>query len=282
MALEDNNKLMASPMRLKADTHVHFHDCFDEAQFLEAAADALCDAPANPGALNAALCLTESYGSNWFERLYSLDSDESLGDSPWVLRHTDEDNSVTVQGTSSRRLLIVAGRQIVCQEGLEVLGLGYRHMTPDGQPIRTQMQQVFDAGAIPVLPWGFGKWLGRRGRVVAALIDNPPCPFVLGDNGGRLAMFAEPELFVTGRERGLAILPGTDPFPFKWDSQRVGSYGIEWDCELNANQPFQSLRSLVFDRTSAGRTFGPLENLPAFFRNQIAIQLRRFARSSSP
>jgi hypothetical protein len=273
-----NKKLMSTPIRLRADTHVHFHDCFEEGAFLNAAADALCGDKAANGQVDAVLCLTESYGANWFARLYDIERNGPVGDTNWKLQPTDEENSVVVEDSSSRALAIIAGRQIVCQEGLEVLAIGGNDMPEDGQPIRSVLQQVSVAGVVPVLPWGFGKWLGQRGQIVADLIKNPPCHFLLGDNGGRLAMFGEPKLFSAGRESGFAILPGTDSLPFSWNSKRVGSYGIEWDGSLNPDTPFASLRSILLDGQLQGRTFGPLEHLPAFFRNQVAIRLRRFTR----
>jgi len=269
---------MSTTNRLRADTHVHFHDCFEEGPFLDAAAAALCGERADSGLVNAALCLTESYGANWFRRLSGIERDTPVGDSDWKLRHTNEENSVLVEDDAGRALAIIAGRQIVCQEGLEVLAIGYKDIPEDGQSIRSVLQQVSDVGAVPVLPWGFGKWLGQRGQVVADLIGNPPCHFLLGDNGGRLAMFGEPRLFAAGRDSGFAILPGTDPFPFSWDSRKVGSYGIEWDGGLSPDAPCASLKSIILDGQSKGQTFGPLEHLPGFFRNQVAIQLRRFTR----
>ena len=268
---------MSTPSRLRADTHVHFHECFEEGPFLNAAADALCSDSATSGKIDAVLCLTESYGANWFSRLCDIENNAFVGESGWKLRPTDEENSVLVEDSSSRALAIIAGRQIVCSGGLEVLVLGYKDMPEDGQPVRSVLQLASDAGAVPVLPWGFGKWLGQRGQVVADLISNPPCHFLLGDNGGRLAMFGEPKLFSTGRDSGFSILPGTDQFPFSWDCKRVGSYGIEWDGGLNPDSPFASFKSIVLNGQSQGRTFGSLEHLPAFFRNQVAIQLQRFA-----
>jgi hypothetical protein len=84
-------------------------------------------------------------------------------------------------------------------------------------------------------------------------------------------------LFGEARERGIDILPGTDPFPFRWDSQRVGSFGIEWDGGLDPGTPYQNFRSLVLSTDSAGIPFGRLETIPAFFRNQIAIQLKKIS-----
>lgn len=265
---------MSTSNRVRADTHVHFHACFAEGPFLDAAATALADEKLG-SQTHAVLCLTESHGANWFSRLLEAEEGVAIGDSDWRISETSERNSIIASDSRGHDLVIVAGRQIVCQEGLEVLALGYRPEIDDGQEIRAVMQHVEGVGAIPVLPWGFGKWLGVRGDLVRELIEKPPCKFVLGDNGGRLAAVAEPKLFGKARDSHVAILPGTDPFPFRWDGRRVGSYGMEWVGPFDLRTPFASLKALILDESAPGQRFGRLESVPSFVRNQIAIQLRR-------
>ena len=71
--------------------------------------------------VSAVLCLTESHDANWFGRLAQLGSDEPVGASNWRVRKTYEANSVIVIDEYDRRLAVIAGRQIVCEERLEVL-----------------------------------------------------------------------------------------------------------------------------------------------------------------
>jgi hypothetical protein len=265
----------SSETRLRADTHVHFHRCFEEGPFLDAAAESLLGNATPANLITAALCLTESYGDDWFGRLARLDDGELIEGTHWRRLRTDEDNSVVVANEQGRRLAIIAGRQIVCREKLEVLALGYAEHPEDGRPIRDVLCEVEQAGALPVLPWGFGKWTGERGEIVRQLLDDPPCEFTVGDNGGRLAMLGEPDLFDVARNAGFSILPGTDPFPFRWDCKRVGSFGMEWPGGLEPDAPFRSLKSLISKPEISGERFGRLESLPAFIRNQVAIQLRR-------
>ena len=59
-------------------------------------------------------------------------------------------------------LLIVCGSQVVAEPGLEVLVLGTARRIEDGLGIERTLQSAQAAGALPVLPWGFGKWTGRR------------------------------------------------------------------------------------------------------------------------
>lgn len=261
--------------RLRADTHVHFHACFEEASFLGAAADNLGVESGESDQVSGVICLTETETANWFERLK-----ERMGEVPssriagWSLQKTGEPQSVIAADDRGRKLAIIAGRQIVCEERLEVLALGFAGRFADGQPIRDVLRSVDGDGAIAVVPWGFGKWTGRRRAIVEDLLDSPPCRFFLGDNGGRPAGLPAPALFAEAASRGMAVLPGTDPFPFSWDARRVGTYGLEWDGGLDPDRPFLSLKSLLLDPAANADNFGGLQGMPGFIRNQAAIHLK--------
>ena len=258
--------------RLRVDSHVHFHECFEEGPFLDAAASSLLGDSAD---VDGVLCMNESMKDDWFGRLKQLPQDAQVGETAWRIQETAEHNSVVLRDDRERALTVIAGRQIVCREGLEVGGIGVADIPDDGQPIREMLEYTAGKGAVTVLPWGFGKWTGNRGTLVASILDDPPCRIALGDNGGRLAGFSEPALFEVARKKGLPILPGTDPFPFRWDTTRVGSFGIEWRGTLDEARPFESLKKIIWDSGQSGEAFGRLERLPSFIRNQVAIQMRR-------
>jgi hypothetical protein len=79
---------------------------------------------------------------------------------------------------------------------------------------RTAVRAVQDSGALTVLPWGFGKWWGERGRRVERLVNELGANAVfLGDNGSRPQALGRPRLIETGERQGFRVLPGTDPFP---------------------------------------------------------------------
>lgn len=271
------NQTQQSP-RLRVDTHVHVHPCFEEIPFLEAAAANLDISPGSDGRISGLLCLTETAEADWFGETVKRIGETRAAPDQWRFEPTDEPNAILAVDTQGRQIAIVAGRQIVTAEGLEVLALGLAGRFDDGRPTREVLVEASATGAVPVLPWGFGKWTARRGRLVRELIADPPCAFYLGDNGGRLSLMAEPPEFATGREQGMAILPGTDPFPFRWDIGRVGSFGLEFDRSLDARRPFASLRALLDDEDARPRAYGRLERLPGFLRNQFAIQVRKWSR----
>ena len=260
--------------RLRADTHVHFHSAFDEGRFLEAAAKNLCEECTNAESVHGAICLTETVEASWFGRLSGVLRGREAQIPGWLLEETAEPNSVVATDDFGRSLAIIAGRQIVCRERLEVLALGCEIPFEDGQPIRDVLRSVHNHGALAVVPWGFGKWTGRRGDLVRELLHNPPCRFFLGDNGGRPARLREPAMFAEAAALGISVLPGTDPFPFAWDGERVGSYGLEWEGAVDRENPFQGIKLMVSESIEDSIIFGHLQGIPGFLRSQLAIHLK--------
>jgi hypothetical protein len=156
------------------DTHVHIHGCFPLAGFFDAAhANFARTARAHDGEdrFIGILMLTETARADCFKRLSARADGEGSGLGEWRLRHTEETGSVTAE-RHGQRLYIIAGRQIVTAERLEVLALGFEGFVPDGEPIRGVIHRVRSAGAVPVIPWGFGKWWGGRGKVVSGLLKD--------------------------------------------------------------------------------------------------------------
>lgn len=268
--------------RLKADTHVHFHAQFAQDSFLDAALANLDIGHSESGLVHGMLCLTETSKANWFEQLSVFAESERQPGAGWCIKKTDEPNSLLAVDASDRVLAIIAGRQIVTAEGLEVLALGLDSSYPDGSPLVTVMRDVAQTGAIPVVPWGFGKWLGRRGALIRQIIAEPPCQYLLGDNGGRPWFFREPRLLVEGRRRGIATVCGTDPFPFAWDRHRVGSFGTQWSGGVTRARPFHDFKAFVGAPGGDASRYGPLEGAGNFIRNQVAIQARKWLGKFSP
>lgn len=156
----------------------------------------------------------------------------------------------------SRRLLVVAGRQIVSREGLEILGLFLAAPVElEGRPANEIIAAIRAHDALPVLPWGVGKWLGPRGRLVDRLLDGEGELF-LGDNAGRPGFWPVPRF-----RRGIRVLPGSDPLPIDGAEAAIGSFGCLLNCELPPDRPAAALRRALRDP---------------------AIELVRFGRLASP
>lgn len=256
------------------DAHVHVHANSDAGRMLDAAHRNFGQ---HAGSLRAVtwqgvLMLAEMRAARWFE---SIQGGSRVG--KWMLEPLpDEDLSVRAVA-DDKQLLIVAGRQVVTSEGIEVLTLGTRNIVADGLPIGETVSAAREARALIVLPWGAGKWLGGRGRIVESALDgNLGMTLFPGDNGGRPVFWPTPGVFASARNSNHPVISGTDPLPLPGEEARVGSFGFWIDESLPATTPARAL----YDRLSSGgikglTAFGSLQGPIAFVRNQVALRLRK-------
>ncbi|MFQ5610354.1 MAG: hypothetical protein ACE5F8_08825, partial [Woeseiaceae bacterium] len=199
----------------------------------------------------------------------------------WSFAQTDEAESVLALHAGKPALLMIAGRQIVTADGLEVLALGTDREFADGEETRAALEAVRDSGALAVLPWGFGKWWFRRGRLVREILaDSGNGAFFLGDNGGRPRLSVTPRVLREGRRRGFRVLPGSDPLPFARQVSTVGSRGFAFDCRLDPARPARSIRQALGDRACGLESFGHGDGIAAFIRDQLAMQWVKRQRTS--
>lgn len=263
------------------DAHVHIHRCFNFPDFLDAAAKNFLNAASKLKVADRyvpILCLTEASCANKFAELRMLTEKHSatsisLG-SQWCIRANDEAESLSVEHPRLGNIHIVAGKQIVVMENLEVLALGCTTDWPDGLPASEVIKGIIEGSAIAVLPWGFGKWLGRRGQIIRTLLYNhADCSLFLGDNSGRPVFFPEPREFKLGRDLGIKVLPGTDPLPFASESARVGSFGFFIQAPLSGQTPWSDLRRQLVQPTLTINSYGQFESPFRFVKNQLAMQL---------
>jgi hypothetical protein len=265
----------AIPGPLLVDAHAHLHREFDLQKFLAAAADNAAQA-ADQGVAGhrpiGVLLFAESEGEGAFARLRSAD-DSMLG--VWTIHPTPERESLLIRASGRLRLIVVAGRQIVTSEGVEVLGLLTAQPIADGATMAETVAALRRQGAVVVLPWGFGKWTLRRGALVASFLRTHPREIFLGDNSGRLGLARAPRLFDEARRLGVPILPGSDPLPFRDQLTRIGSFGFVCDTTLSEEQPAEGLRSWLHGLGVQPIAYGELETLGRFCWNQGRMQWRK-------
>jgi hypothetical protein len=198
----------------------------------------------------------------------------------WYFKKTAERDSVVAQRKDGYEIIVVAGSQIVTQEKIEVLVLACGKIYPDGLALNDLLTMIENDGHIAVLPWGFGKWWGRRGQIVDAAIQfyGSRRGFFLGDNAGRTSWLPYPRQFKIARERNIAILPGSDPFPFKNSYVKIGTFGFCVDGQLSHQQPAQDLQDILYQsEPHAISCFGQLTSVLRFSINQVLIQLKNKA-----
>lgn len=261
------------------DTHVHFYDCFDTGQFLDSAWSNFQRAASRHGAgdrFSGILLLTETCHDHWFSAIADASAGKQSPETDWTFLETGEDESLLARNPDGRELVIIAGRQLVTSENLEVLALATSGERPDGAPITDTIDWVRQAGGVPVVPWGFGKWWGKRGRFLSRLLDNSTTDrFFLGDNSGRPWFLGKPHHFVSAEHEKRRILPGSDPLPFHSETGRAGSAGIIFREELNRETPAHTIRSSIDNPDTGIDNYMQCELLLPFVRNQVAMQLRK-------
>jgi hypothetical protein len=177
----------------------------------------------------------------------------------------------------------VAGRQVATRDGIEVLAFNIRQEIRDGLSVDETLEAVWHAGSVAVIPWGFGKWWGRRGRVVLDTLNrHHGRPLLLGDNAGRPERSGEPALFRRAREWGIGVVPGTDPLPFASEVGRAGRYGFLVRRGIDPVEPGRSIVEALRSPSGQLETYGTRERLWDFSRLQLAMQWRmRVARVRS-
>jgi hypothetical protein len=237
------------------DAHVHLHRPAHALDDLALAAANF--AVADENAALAVVLLAERAGYDAFSQL-AVQLPEAGPDAVWY-----EDGPL--------RLLIVAGRQIVTREGLEILGLATRNPIPDGLSAHGVLARLRSSDALAVLPWGVGKWLGKRGRIVDELIAEAPLgQLFLGDNGGRPTWWSVPQF--SGR---LPVLAGSDPLPLAGSTAAIGSFGSRVTGSLDESRPVASLKQILRNPSTKISTYGRLTPSLRFFSDQARLRFSR-------
>lgn len=260
------------------DGHVHFHECFALPVLLDAAAKNFEAAARSLRIDNRACCvllLCEDEGYECFLGLVEkVETQSKIGG--WSFSTSSESTVVVARHDNGSRLFIISGRQIQTREGLELLALCTNFAHADALAVDISIAKVLETGGVAILPWGFGKWLGERGKHVMRLINGPARHgLLLGDNSGRVAGLRDPSQFEMAKRVGMNVLAGTDPLPFPSQQLRVGKYGSYLRGRFDEGKASASIRSLLQDGRAAPTTYGNRERPAAFLANQLRIQIKK-------
>jgi hypothetical protein len=271
------------------DAHVHIYDCFDLDIFFDSALENFQAAGEHRGVRNQPcsymLLLTEGTSQDWFNRVTTKLKTGGNFNNPakkWTFSLTDESSSLTASRDSSSGeiIYVVAGRQIVSAERIEVLALFCDTIISNGLSLIETVDAIQQLGGSPVLPWGAGKWFGKRGEILRDFIaGHDEKGLFLGDNGGRPRFWPTPVLFDFAGKKGFSLLPGTDPLPIPREARRVGSFGFCLDSRpLDLAAPSTFLRELLISGQETIYPFGKLQDIRSFFINQMRLRFRSLLR----
>ncbi|MCG8528637.1 MAG: hypothetical protein MI748_19825 [Opitutales bacterium] len=267
-------------LMIAVDGHVHIHPKFKLPEFFNAAVNNLksnCSVLNDPEPNQLVLFLTESKGTNVFKELKESASQKKEPDAAaFEIIPTQESNSLVVNLPEGQKLILIAGRQIVCAENLEVLALGCEEEIPDGDSIKSVIKKVIDKNAIVSIPWGFGKWMGGRRKIIKGLLESSDKTLLtFGDNGNRFPISGTPSQLKIAQNKGFKLLSGSDPLPLSSESQKVGKFGFAFSGELSESTPFESLQTALLNPETVLFPFGKLENLFSFIKNQFYMQYHK-------
>lgn len=270
---EPGGDVLSGPFLI--DGHVHYYPNFDRDRFFDSAlANFRSAAGAHASNTEYAgwLLLAESAGMHYFRRF--RDTAGQTADGVWTIQATGEAESLVARRDTGAKLLLVAGRQVITAEGLEVLALCCDASPDDGRPLRAAVAAARGLDAIVVLPWAFGKWWLRRGDLIDEFVKAAePTQIFLGDNGGRTRLGPRPRPFRVAESRGIRILPGSDPFPLRFDAGRTGSYGFVIDGTVERSRPAAGLKRLLRNGVDSPLPYGDPIGVIGFCRNQLLVRV---------
>ena len=264
-----NSGMADTPHPLPVDGHVHFYEIERAALTLDSALANFCAVGGPEAQCVGALLLTQGSREHVYETLAKRSTCGS-----WTIRLSESEPQSLIAERDGQAIAVICGRQIRCDTGLEVAALGTTDEFPDGLSFDETLARVHESGAMAVIPWGFGKWSGERGKTVdRALTRCSPDTLAVGDNGGRLRLAGEPLLVRKARNIGYKVLSGSDPFPCGDDYRRVGMFGFFAGVVPGASSPWRDLSTWLAAQkqspTGYGQAIGPLR----FFANQVGIRL---------
>ncbi|MGB3511729.1 MAG: hypothetical protein WBA93_21320 [Microcoleaceae cyanobacterium] len=261
--------------KIITDAHVHIHKCFKIDQLLNASLENFQKISQTTTDIEKSvflIFLTEMPGDFEFSKLLEYAKNYQQINN-WKLAPTQESISIYAVNNDNQKIFIIAGRQIVTAEKLEVLALISDSEFADNLPVETTIQNIVSKGGIPVLPWGVGKWLGKRGKILQTSLNSDTLPMVyFGDNSGRPNFWSRPAYFQIAEKKGWKVLPGTDPLPLKSEYSRPGSFGFVVEGEFDLAKPGKSIKEILLNPTISVQPYGALETPFRFIRNQLAIR----------
>ncbi len=271
------------------DTHVHLYGVFQLHRAFDGAVlnfRRWKDELGLPRRAPSILLLAETAGDDVFGRLRTGSVPREHLRS-WSVAETGDQISLFLTRDDDERLIVVAGRQMTTTEGVELLALACTAQSQDRHPLLDMIAFISSNGGQPVLPWGFGKWTGKRGRLVEQILESSwATTIALGDTSYRPRTGRLPLPFRKAHDHGIPIYPGTDPLPFAGQESKIGRYGLVLREELDLRRPGFSLRGHLLslrgpvERYGAGEPFLP--SLGLQLRMQLWKPGPRAASSAGP
>ncbi|MFZ0456550.1 MAG: hypothetical protein WAM24_22565 [Ignavibacteriaceae bacterium] len=260
------------------DSHVHIYDKFDIKRFFYCALKNFGKESKKLGhkCFKGVLFLTETKNEDYFSKLEKNIFENELNGLSLIKVKNNENSSIVYKTQDDNHLIIISGKQIITSENLEVLALGRTKNLDYGYTLKKSVEKINSLGALPIIPWGVGKWIGKRKEIVENFLENNgDLKYFFGDNSGRPVFWAKPGLFRIAANKGIVILRGSDPLPLNYQEEKVGKFGFYFQEELNLDNPAENINNILLNLKKSPKNFGTLENPFNFIKNQFAMQFRK-------
>lgn len=238
-------------MKVAVDIHVHFYPCYDRDFFFESLltnmeahkADFRCIFMAETGSFQ--------YYKEWVK--------DGLAMLKVDARETSDHSCLKIVGYGTDLFLFPA-RQIVTEEGVEIIGLFARDVIEDGLSILEVIKRLKNQNKIPVILWAPGKWIGKRKLQMKLMNKINQDNVFFGESSLKPRLFPSPVL-MRAKRRKFVILYGSDPLPVKGEERYAGSFVSMFNAEFDCLKPEKSLRELLEKRLipkPSGGHFSPV------------------------
>lgn len=229
------------------------------------------------GRISGLLLIAGLPAQQWLQTMVQLaDSDKPLkGQHLWKVQSTQEDQSILCRNEAGDTLCCALGEQVNTTERLELLLFGANHPY-EVRSLEESVEQSLGEGALVIVPWGVGKWLGNRGKAVSRLLQNHHIQgYCLGDNGNRPQVWARVPQFAEAAQRSIPLVTGSDPLFLDGEIARVGNYGTIVRESLDLQNPLASLRNVIQQGTASLQPYGQRQPLWTFLSTQFKLRLAR-------
>jgi len=250
-------------MRIYCDTHVHGYQFEQLSLLLDHALANFDRHGANADDSAKVLFFTDGLHDRVWKRLRPLtDAPHQVGD--WSLVFSA--SSQFIHATkASHELLLAPARQINSVNRLEYLLLGC-DQDLDGDLDDADLITEYSQHYAVICPWGFGKWLGARGKLLSRLVTDFSDKLLLGDNGGRPAAWFWVPQFKLSKT---SALNGSDPLPIDGELARVANVGIRLELPSDNLTVTNLVQQLKLGQHS---NYGNNVSLWSFIKSQLAMR----------
>jgi len=233
----------------------------------------------NSSSFTAVLCLLETRSSHWYQDLLKIAAaKKNIGN--WTIEALNDAQLLRLSQNNGKELLVLPGQQVITAENLELIIIGSTNMIAHDNNICSYLSE-YSHSHLVIIPWGVGKWLGSRGRIVSELIQQQKYNFALGDNSGRAAIWQHIPQFNQAKANNIRIIAGSDPLPICGQHKKIACYGVILTEAIPQQALAQQLRNTMLNPQKNIKQYGRLDNLFQFFASQLLLRIRPIKTKST-